>query len=133
MNQLAIDVKGLQKKFRGKRVLDGIGLAIPKGKIFALLGPNGAGKTAFINIFSTLIVPDAGTVKVAGYDIGGNKKEVKSSISLTGQFATVDEMLTATENLRMMGCSLGFHFLKYFDLMEAANRRVKTFSEGMRR
>lgn len=143
MNQLAIEVKGLQKKFGGKIVLDGIDLAVPKGKIFALLGPNGAGKTTFINILSTLIVPDAGTVKVAGYDIVGNKEEVKSSISLTGQFAAVDEMLTATGNLRMMGRLSGLsssesrirttELLKYFDLVEAANRRVKTFSGGMRR
>ncbi len=127
----------------GKIVLDGIDLAVPKGKIFALLGSNSAGKTTFINILSTLIVSDAGTVKVAGYDIVGNKEEVKSSISLTGKFAAVDEMLTATENLRMMGRLSGLsssesriratELLKYFDLVEAANRRVKTFPGVMRR
>ncbi|WP_141430743.1 ATP-binding cassette domain-containing protein [Bacillus sp. 03113] len=143
MSQLAIEIVGLQKKYGHQTVLNGIDLAVPKGEIFALLGPNGAGKTTLINILATLVAPDAGSAKVAGYDIVNNKEAVKSSISLTGQFAAVDEMLTAEENLRMMGRLLGLsrlesrsrasELIEYFDLTEAAHKRVKTYSGGMRR
>ncbi|MBS4201122.1 ATP-binding cassette domain-containing protein [Bacillus sp. FJAT-49732] len=143
MNKLAVEVHGLRKKFGEQIVLDGIDLAVEEGKIFALLGPNGAGKTTFINILSTLITPDAGTVRVSGYDIVRNKEEVKSSISLTGQFAAVDEMLTAEENLRMMGRLSGLsrkesrlradELIKHFDLTNAVRKRVKAYSGGMRR
>lgn len=143
MSKFAIEVNNLQKKFKGQSVLDGISLAVEKGKICALLGPNGAGKTTFINILSTLIAPDAGTVRVAGYDIVRNKEEVKSSISLTGQFAAVDEMLTAEENLRMMARLSGLarkeshlranELIERFDLTQAARKKAGTFSGGMRR
>ncbi|MBS4196288.1 ATP-binding cassette domain-containing protein [Lederbergia citri] len=143
MSEFAIEVYNIQKKFRKLTVLDGIDLAVQKGMIFALLGPNGAGKTTLINILSTLITPDAGSVRVAGYDIVRNKEEVKSSISLTGQFAAVDEMLTAEENLRMMGRLSGLsrkearlradELIEHFDLTDAARKRVGTYSGGMRR
>ncbi|MGV3464217.1 MAG: ATP-binding cassette domain-containing protein [Heyndrickxia sp.] len=143
MSQLAIEVKGIQKKFGEQTVLDGIDLAVSKGEIFALLGPNGAGKTTLINILSTLVLPDSGSAYIAGYDIVRNKEEVKNSISLTGQFAAVDEMLTAEENLRMMGRLFGLsrmqsrvramELLEYFDLIKVARKRVKTYSGGMRR
>lgn len=143
MDGLAIQVNGLQKKFGKQIVLDGINLAVQKGEIFALLGPNGAGKTTLINILSTLVAPDAGSASINGFDIKSNKEEVKSSISLTGQFAAVDEMLTATENLQMMGRlsglsklearSRGNKLLEQFDLTTVAQKRVKTYSGGMRR
>lgn len=143
MNGLAIQVNGLQKKFGKQIVLDCINLAVQKGEIFALLGPNGAGKTTLINILSTLVEPDAGSALINGLDIKSNKEKVKSSISLTGQFAAVDEMLTAAENLQMMGRlsglsplearSRGNKLLEQFDLTQVAQKRVKNFSGGMRR
>ncbi|WP_435922358.1 ATP-binding cassette domain-containing protein [Paenibacillus sp. DYY-L-2] len=143
MNRNAIEVSGLRKRFGKQQVLNGIDLNVPEGKIVALLGPNGAGKTTLINILSTLVTPDAGTVRVAGYDVIRNKEDVKQSISLTGQFAAVDEALSSEENLRMMGRLAGLtksgarrramELLDYFDLSEVAKKRVGTFSGGMRR
>lgn len=143
MNRMAIEVTGLRKRFGKQEVLNGIDLNVPEGKIVALLGPNGAGKTTLINILSTLVPPDAGTVRVAGHDVLRNKEEVKRSISLTGQFAAVDEALSSEENLRMMGRLSGLtktgarlramELLDYFDLTEVAGKRVGTFSGGMRR
>lgn len=143
MNRNAIEVSGLRKRFGRQQVLNGIDLNVPEGKIVALLGPNGAGKTTLINILSTLVKPDAGTVRVAGYDVIRNKEDVKQSISLTGQFAAVDEALSSEENLRMMGRLAGLtksgarhramELLDYFDLGEVAKKRVGTFSGGMRR
>lgn len=143
MSQLAIEITGLRKKFGEQNVLNGIDLAVPKGTIFALLGPNGAGKTTLINILSTLVAPDAGKVRVAGYDIVSNKEDVKCSISLTGQFAAVDEILTAEENLRMMGRLSGLskvearervnELIEHFELKQVARKQVKTYSGGMRR
>lgn len=143
MKPLAIEVTGLKKSFGPHVVLDGIDLEVPAGSVFALLGPNGAGKTTLINILSTLVAPDEGTVMVGGYDVAKQKNEVKQAISLTGQFAAVDEILTGMENLRMMARLSGLsasesrakadELLKRFDLVEAANKRVKTYSGGMRR
>jgi ABC-2 type transport system ATP-binding protein len=143
MNKFAIEVMGLRKRFGNQVVLDGIDLAVPAGTIFALLGPNGAGKTTLIHILSTLEAPDEGSVRVAGYDVVTEKNEVKRSISLTGQFAAVDEMLTGEENLRMIcrlsGLTVGesgartAELLKHFDLVAASGKRVKTYSGGMRR
>lgn len=143
MIHLAIEVKGLSKKFGKQTVLEKFDLSVPSGIVFALLGPNGAGKTTLINILSTLLSPDEGSVKVAGYDVMEDKNKVKSSISLTGQFAAVDELLTGEENLRMICRLSGFtsaesvtraeELLKYFDLETAAKKRVKTYSGGMRR
>ncbi|MGE8206871.1 ATP-binding cassette domain-containing protein [Heyndrickxia sp. NPDC080065] len=143
MNTFAIEVAGLRKSFGNHVVLDGIDLSVKAGKVFALLGPNGAGKTTLINILSTLVVPDEGSVHVVGYDVVTDKEGVKRSISLTGQHAAVDEKLTPEENLRMMGRLSGLsaseararatELLKFFDLLDAAHKRVKTFSGGMRR
>ncbi|GIO13679.1 daunorubicin resistance protein DrrA family ABC transporter ATP-binding protein [Cohnella xylanilytica] len=143
MNKHAIEVKGLRKRFGSQIVLDGIDLAVETGTIFALLGPNGAGKTTLINILSTLVAPDEGTATVAGRDVVKERDEVKRAISLTGQFAAVDEALTAEENLNMIARLSGFNsrearartvdLLKRFDLTASAKKRVKTYSGGMRR
>ncbi|MFF2886160.1 ATP-binding cassette domain-containing protein [Paenibacillus sp. NPDC057967] len=139
----AIDVKGLVKSFGKTVILKGVNLTVPAGTIFALLGPNGAGKTTLIHILSTLTKLDEGSVKVAGYDVEFEQKEVKRSISLTGQFAAVDELLTGAENLRMMCRLSGLstseanartnELLKQFDLEDAASKRAKAYSGGMRR
>ncbi|TVY00390.1 ATP-binding cassette domain-containing protein [Cohnella terricola] len=143
MIRSAIEIKGLKKRFGKQIVLDGIDLSVPSGVVYALLGPNGAGKTTLINILSTLTVPDEGSVRVAGFDVVTEKNKVKMSISLTGQFAAVDEVLTAEENL-MMICRLSgltaaearsrtAELLSRFDLVSVAKKRVKTYSGGMRR
>lgn len=143
MSNLAIEVTGLRKKFGNQAVLDSVDLAVPAGMIYALLGPNGAGKTTLIHILTTLVTADEGTAKVFGYDVAADKENVKRSISLTGQFAAVDEVLTGEENLRMI-CRLSgltsaearnrtAELLRHFDLTPAANKRVKTYSGGMRR
>ncbi|MGG6311656.1 ATP-binding cassette domain-containing protein [Paenibacillus macerans] len=139
----AIEVSGLYKRFGEQTVLNGVDFAVPAGTVYALLGPNGAGKTTLVNILSTLVAPDAGTVRVAGYDIVSHKNEVKRSISLIGQFTAVDEVLTGEENLLMMGRLSGLsstatrlragELLERFDLTGAARKRVKTYSGGMRR
>jgi ABC-2 type transport system ATP-binding protein len=141
--QLAIEVAGLHKSFGSHVVLDGIDLAVPAGTVFALLGPNGAGKTTLINILSTLVASDRGAVRVAGYDVVAEKEEVKRSISLTGQFAAVDEVLTCEENLLMIGRLCGLTaaearartaaLIYRFDLADVARKRVATYSGGMRR
>ncbi|QHT59049.1 ATP-binding cassette domain-containing protein [Paenibacillus lycopersici] len=143
MRNNAIVTAGLRKSFGSQTVLDGIDLAVPSGTIFALLGPNGAGKTTLINILSTLTKPDGGTAAVNGHDIIAGREAVKRSISLTGQFAAVDDMLTAKENLLMMcrlsGCTSAearirtAELLKRFELTASASKLVKTFSGGMRR
>lgn len=143
MNRFAIETQGLRKSYGSQTVLDGVSLTVQAGTIFALLGPNGAGKTTLINILSTLTKPDAGEAIVAGYDIIRERDHVKSSISLTGQFAAVDDMLTAKENLQMMCRLSGFtssqarartrELLKLFDLEASAGKLVKTYSGGMRR
>src|SRR6188472_3217600 len=101
--QLAIDARGIRKRFGRTDVLAGLDLAVQAGTIFALLGPNGAGKTTTINILTTLVRPDEGTVHVAGHDVVAQPDEVKRRISLTGQSAAVDEVLTGAENLVMFG------------------------------
>lgn len=143
MKSLAIDIHSLKKSFGNHHVLKDVDLAVPTGCIFALLGPNGAGKTTLINILTTLVAPDAGKVCIAGHDILTEKEAVKRSISLTGQYAAVDEILTADENLRMMGRLFGLtsaeakeravELLEQFGLTGAARKPLKTFSGGMRR
>ncbi|MGO4547735.1 ATP-binding cassette domain-containing protein [Paenibacillus sp. 2TAB23] len=143
MSMLAIETIGLRKKFGNQAVLDGIDIQVPAGTIYALLGPNGAGKTTLIHILSTLIDQDEGTVKIAGYDLATDKDMVRQSISLTGQFAAVDEVLSGEENLRMICRLSGLtaaesrsrteKLLRHFDLVAAAKKRVKTYSGGMRR
>jgi len=142
-----VHVQGLRKSFGGgtgaKVVLDGVDLAVETGSIFALLGPNGAGKTTLVRILATLIRPDAGTAKVAGRDLLADPLGVRRSISLTGQYAAVDDMLTGDENLRMMARLLHLRpreaagrsaeLLAEFGLADAGDRRVKTYSGGMRR
>jgi len=143
MNSYAIELKDLRKSFGTQVVLDGIDLKVPPGIVFALLGPNGAGKTTLINILSTLVIPDSGFVRVAGLDPVRDKEKVKHCISLTGQFAAVDDVLTGEENLRMI-CRLNgltakesrsrsSELLNRFGLTAAARKRVKTYSGGMRR
>ncbi|WP_123042460.1 ATP-binding cassette domain-containing protein [Cohnella candidum] len=143
MAKAAIEIAGLRKSFGRQAVLNGIDLNVPEGTIFALLGPNGAGKTTLIHILSGLVPSDEGSVRVAGHDISRDKNAVKQSISLTGQFAAVDEVLTGEENLTMMGRLSGLaakeakartaQLLEHFDLVQAARKRVKTYSGGMRR
>ena len=140
---LAIEATGLRKRFGRTDVLDGLDLAVAAGTIFALLGPNGAGKTTTINILTTLVRPDAGSARVAGFDVVTTPGEVKQRIALTGQSAAVDEVLTATENLVMLGRLSGLSrrdataraaaLADRFGLSHAANRRVGTYSGGMRR
>jgi ABC-2 type transport system ATP-binding protein len=138
-----VNAAGIRKAFGGKPVLDGVDLAVPAGQIFALLGPNGAGKTTLIRILATLLRPDAGTATVAGHDLLADPAGVRRCISLTGQYAAVDDMLTGEENLRMMARlrHLGpreareraTRLLAEFDLDDARRRLVKTYSGGMRR
>ncbi|MFG7942376.1 ATP-binding cassette domain-containing protein, partial [Streptomyces cacaoi] len=139
----ALDVTGLRKEFDGRTVLDGIDLHVPEGTVFSLLGPNGAGKTTTVAILSTLLAPDGGRARVAGYDLVRQSESVRSVIGVTGQFAAVDPLLTAEENLRLMadlahldratGRRRTTELLDAFDLTEAARRTVGTLSGGMRR
>ncbi|MCE0766502.1 ATP-binding cassette domain-containing protein [Pseudonocardia kujensis] len=138
-----VEVEGLRKSFGGKRVLDGIDLRVARGSVAALLGPNGAGKTTTVKILATLLRPDAGRVHVAGWDVRADPAAVRRAISLTGQHATVDEVLTGRENLVMTGRlrhltkaaarERATALLERFDLVAAADRRVSTYSGGMAR
>jgi ABC-2 type transport system ATP-binding protein len=140
LNQ-AIQVKGLQKSYKQLQVLKGVDLEVAQGSIFALLGSNGAGKTTMIKILATLLKPDGGTATVNGYDVAARPEAVRQSISLTGQFAAVDEILTGRENLVMIARlrhlaqprPAAEDLLARFGLSEAADRRVATYSGGMRR
>jgi ABC-2 type transport system ATP-binding protein len=137
----AIQSAGLHKSFTDNHVLRGIDLDIPPGIVFALLGANGAGKTTAINILTTLLTPDAGTVRVAGYDVVSEADKVRASIGVTGQFAAVDGLLTGEENLRMMARLAHLdpkrakvrtaELLEQFDLTEAARKPTATYSGGM--
>ena len=139
----AVKAEGLSKAFGATPVLDGVDLTVATGTIVALLGPNGAGKTTLIRILATLIAPDAGTATVAGHDLLADPVAVRRSISLTGQYAAVDDMLTGEENMRMMARLLRLsrpaarersaELLSEFGLADARSRRVKTYSGGMRR
>ena len=139
----AIALRGVSKSFGKTPVLHELDLTVERGTVFALLGPNGAGKTTIINILSTLVSPDSGTASVEGYDVVRDRDQVKRRISLTGQSAAVDEVLTGEENLRMMGRLSGLtraetasrtaELLTRFELTAAARKRVKTYSGGMRR
>ncbi|NJP30686.1 ATP-binding cassette domain-containing protein [Micromonospora thermarum] len=143
MTSSAIAVSGLRKAYKDKVVLDGIDLDVPAGTIFSLLGPNGAGKTTTVNVLTTLVKADAGTVRVAGHDVATQAKAVRAAIGVTGQFAAVDELLTGQENLRLMvdlspvpardGKRVVTELLERFDLVESAQKPVSTYSGGMRR
>jgi ABC-2 type transport system ATP-binding protein len=137
----ALDVQGLEKSYDELRVLRGVDFDVARGSIFALLGSNGAGKTTVVKILSTLLKPDAGTATVAGFDVARQPANVRESISLTGQFAAVDEILTGRENLLLMARlrrvqdagQLADDLLARFQLTDAAKRRVATYSGGERR
>ena len=138
---LAIRVNGLQKSYQNLHVLKGVDLTVASGSIFALLGSNGAGKTTVVKILSTLLKPDAGTATVGGFDVAARPANVRESISLTGQFAAVDEILTGRENLVLVARlrhlkdtgQIADGLLARFQLTDAAQRRVSTYSGGMRR
>src|SRR5918995_2098049 len=141
--ELAVEAAGLEKSYGKLRVLDRVDLAVPRGSVLALLGPNGAGKTTAVRILATLVRADAGRARVAGFDVVADRRQVRRRISLTGQFAAVDDLQTGEENLRMMGRLAGLPrplarrraagLLERFDLTEAGRRTVATWSGGMRR
>ncbi|HCG63233.1 MAG: export ABC transporter ATP-binding protein [Spirochaetes bacterium GWC2_52_13] len=141
MHDIAIHVTGLKKSFKTTTVLKGVDFTVQRGEIFALLGANGAGKTTLVKILSTLAKQDSGSAKVHGFDVLDEPERVRQSISLTGQFAAVDEILTGRENLVMIAKlrhladsrRIVDDLLKRFDLTDAADRRVSTYSGGMRR
>ena len=138
-----IEIDELTKSFGEIRVLTGLDLAVEEGSVFALLGPNGAGKTTTVRILSTLLKADSGDVRVAGFDVARDPDEVRRALSLTGQYAAVDEVLTARENLRLMARLRHLRraevrrrtdeLIERFGLGEAADRRVGTYSGGMKR
>ena len=134
-----IETEGLTKAFGVTPVLDGLDLAVEVGEVFALLGPNGAGKTTTVRILATLLAPDGGTARVAGHDVVKQAHAVRAAIGLTAQEAAVDDLLTGAENLRMMARlrrvarARAAELLERFDLVEAGDRRVATYSGGMRR
>ncbi|MBB3128294.1 ABC-2 type transport system ATP-binding protein [Paenibacillus rhizosphaerae] len=137
----SIEVKGLRKFFKGTEVLKGVDLEVGRGEIFALLGSNGAGKTTMVRILTTLLKTDGGTATVNGCDVASKPNQVRRSISLTGQFAAVDEILTGRENLIMIAKlrhlknprEVADNMLKRFGLTDAADRKASTYSGGMRR
>jgi ABC-2 type transport system ATP-binding protein len=143
MTSSAIAAEGLRKAYKDKVVLDGIDLDVAAGTIFSLLGPNGAGKTTTVNVLTTLLKADGGTVRVAGHDVATETKAVRAAIGVTGQFAAVDELLTGQENLQLMADlkrldsaeskRVVTDLLERFDLTESAHTMAATYSGGMRR
>jgi ABC-2 type transport system ATP-binding protein len=142
-DELAIQADGLVKSYRDVHVLNGVDLQVPAGAVFALLGPNGTGKTTTVRILATLSKADGGQARVAGFDVVRGRHEVRRRISLTGQFAALDQAQTGEENLRMMGRLAGLsradarrraaELLARFDLTAAGRRRAGSYSGGMRR
>ncbi|MDG4820811.1 ATP-binding cassette domain-containing protein [Asanoa sp. WMMD1127] len=141
MTTPAVAVSGLRKAYKDKVVLDGIDFEIPAGTVFSLLGPNGAGKTTTVNVLTTLMKADGGTVRVAGHDVATEARLVRAAIGVTGQFAAVDELLTGRENLRLMvdlssvrhGERVVTELLERFELTGSADKAASTYSGGMRR
>jgi ABC-2 type transport system ATP-binding protein len=141
MPETAIQVRALEKSYKQLEVLRGVDFDVARGSIFALLGSNGAGKTTVVNILSTLLKADAGTASVNGFDVGTQAADVRESISLTGQFAAVDEVLSGRENLVLIARlrhlkdagPIADDLLERFALTDAAARKVSTYSAGMRR
>ncbi|WP_256816291.1 ABC transporter ATP-binding protein [Cytobacillus sp. Bac17] len=141
MSNAAIFVKGLKKSFKDKEVLKGVDFEVRRGEIFALLGSNGAGKTTTVNILSTLMKSDGGEASIRGFDVQRLPDQVRQSISLTGQFSSLDGMLTGRENLMMIARLRGVsnpaevadNLLARFSLADAANRRADNYSGGMKR
>ena len=140
---LAIETAGLRKAFGETRAVDGIDLRVPAGTVFGILGPNGAGKTTFIRMLATLLPPSGGSARVLGHDVVAEPDAVRSSVSLTGQFASVDEELSGRENLVLIGRLVGLprgeaadraaELLEAFGLADAADKLVKDYAGGMRR
>jgi len=143
VNTAAVNASGITKSFGGHNALDHVDLAIETGSVFALLGPNGAGKTTMIRILATLVRPDSGSATVVGHDLLRDPDLVRGAISLTGQYAAVDDKLTGRENLEMMARLLHLgrraarsrtgELLSTFDLADAADRRAGTYSGGLKR
>ncbi len=143
MAQAMIEVEAVAKRFGATQALAGVDLAVERGKVLALLGPNGAGKTTLVRILTTLLKPDSGHARVAGFDVVADAGPLRSAIGLAGQYAAVDELLTGRENLELVG--LWYHLdkreyrrraqevLERFALTDAGDRLVKTYSGGMRR
>ena len=140
---IVIEAEGLTKRFGGTQALAGVDISAESGQVLALLGPNGAGKTTIVRVLSTLLKPDSGRASICGYDVESEAVQVRQLIALTGQYASVDDELTGTENLIMICRLLGMsrpaarsrarEMLARFDLADAASRAVKTYSGGMRR
>jgi len=141
MSEKIIEVSGLQKSYKENHVLKDVSFTIYKGSIFALLGSNGAGKTTVVKILSTLLKSDGGSAAINGFDVSTNSDNVRKCISLTGQFVAVDELLTGRENLNLIGQLKHLpnikntvnEWMSFSDLEDAANRKVSTYSGGMRR
>ncbi|CAN5131037.1 daunorubicin resistance protein DrrA family ABC transporter ATP-binding protein [soil metagenome] len=143
MSEPAIEAIDLVKRFGDNTAVGGISFTVPQGAVLGLLGPNGAGKTTTVRMMTTLTVPTSGTARVAGYDVVREPDQVRRNMGLTGQAATVDELLTGRENIRMIGSlyglrrkeldPLGDQLLEQFSIAEAADRVVKGYSGGMRR
>ncbi|MBX4192554.1 ATP-binding cassette domain-containing protein, partial [Candidatus Parcubacteria bacterium] len=143
MPESAITITGIKKRFGTLEALKGIDLEVPKGKLLGLLGPNGAGKTTLIRILTTLMTADEGTAFVGGFDVARDPEHVRETIGLAGQYAAVDEILTGRENLLMVGrlyhmtlevaAARADELLEQFNLTDAADRQLKTYSGGMRR
>jgi len=143
LTDTAIRTEGLVKVFGDNRAVDGVDLVVPRGTVFGLLGPNGAGKTTTIRMLGTLLKPDGGSATVMGHDVIADPDAVRGVVSMTGQYASVDEDLTGTENLVMLCRLLGFsrdgakeraaELLDAFGLADAADRQIKKYSGGMRR
>lgn len=141
MKNNIIQIKGIEKAYKNVKVLKGVNLEVAQGGIFALLGSNGSGKTTTIRIMTTLLKADAGHVVINGFDIEKNPKAIRGSISLTGQFAAIDEILTGRENLIMIAKlrhiknpnEVADALIKRFGMQEASDRRVSTYSGGMKR
>jgi ABC-2 type transport system ATP-binding protein len=140
MQDSAIQVKGIKKSYKQQHVLNGVDFEVKRGSIFALLGSNGAGKTTIVKILTTLLKQDSGTATVNGFDVASKPDNVRGSISLTGQFAAVDEILTGRENLIMMAKlrhlknsrQVAVDLLHRFGLNDAARRKASTYSGGIR-
>lgn len=141
MKKNIIQIKGLKKSYKDVEVLKGVDFEVETGGIFALLGSNGAGKTTMIRIMATLLKADEGSIVINGFDIEKNSAEIRASISLTGQFAAIDEILTGRENLQMIAKlrhlknpnQVAEELINRFGMKEAADRRVGTYSGGMKR